>query len=320
MNKEFHYWITGIIAYKAGFSAEEANIIAYSSQYVDDNNRGKKILDKSTNKVFTHYISQTMDILKPKNKLLRIYPIFHFIPGNPVCAKARRRDGKMHLLNTTPDNETANSLLQAAFQADPASRLYRIGIATHSYADTWGHQNFVGWHDSFNALGLNPIPNIGHADALHNPDLVNFSWQDQRLVEKNINNNHRLLAAAQALFQHYTHYLKTTADWPSLKADLTKLISTPDEQVRIKAYRAYAPWLQSYDEHIWFSEAVAEEKGILQYIPFNVFPSKCAWRDGITKEKTDWYKFQMSVIDHEQGGIKLLKNIFKQIDVNIAVV
>ena len=37
MDIEFHYWITGIVALKAGFNDKEANIIAYSSQHVDDN-------------------------------------------------------------------------------------------------------------------------------------------------------------------------------------------------------------------------------------------------------------------------------------------
>ena len=37
MDIEFHYWITGIIAFEAGFTEEEAKTIAYSSQYVDEN-------------------------------------------------------------------------------------------------------------------------------------------------------------------------------------------------------------------------------------------------------------------------------------------
>jgi hypothetical protein len=30
--------------------------------------------------------------------------------------------------------------------------LYRIGIATHTYADTFCHQNFVGFKESFNDM------------------------------------------------------------------------------------------------------------------------------------------------------------------------
>jgi hypothetical protein len=31
---------------------------------------------------YKNYISQTMDITKPKEELLRIYPFFHFFPGS----------------------------------------------------------------------------------------------------------------------------------------------------------------------------------------------------------------------------------------------
>ena len=37
MNIEFHYHITRLIAARAGFPPEDADIIAFSSQYVDDN-------------------------------------------------------------------------------------------------------------------------------------------------------------------------------------------------------------------------------------------------------------------------------------------
>ena len=42
MNTEFHYYITYLIAAKAGFPAEEARLLAYASQYVDNNDTRKK--------------------------------------------------------------------------------------------------------------------------------------------------------------------------------------------------------------------------------------------------------------------------------------
>ena len=41
MDMEFHYWITGIIARESGFTEDEAKIIAYSSQFVDENEDSK---------------------------------------------------------------------------------------------------------------------------------------------------------------------------------------------------------------------------------------------------------------------------------------
>jgi hypothetical protein len=203
MDIEFHYWITGIIAHAAGFTEDEAKVIAYCCQYVDDNDVSLTVKDRSSDEVYINFISQTINILKPKADLMRIYPIFHFVPGDPVAHSAQRRDGKMHLFNTTPYNESAQRLLQDAFTAEEKFRLYRIGVATHSFADTWAHQNFTGWYDSFNAVGKNVVPNIGHADAFHQPDWVGLLWTDKRLVEGEINNNHRFLSAAEAIFHHY---------------------------------------------------------------------------------------------------------------------
>jgi len=74
MNIEFHYYITYILAVKARFGPEEAQTIAYSSQYVDDNNQ-KYTLDKNKPDEYQNYISQTLNILKPKCELIRIHPL-----------------------------------------------------------------------------------------------------------------------------------------------------------------------------------------------------------------------------------------------------
>ena len=107
MDIEFHYYMTFLIAAKAGFGPEDARIIAYSSQYVDDNDLIFEI-SKDKAQYYRNYISQTMNILKPKSKLFRIYPLFHFIPGDPSFPGAYRRDGNLHWLNTTPDSKNAN--------------------------------------------------------------------------------------------------------------------------------------------------------------------------------------------------------------------
>ena len=178
MDTEYHYWITGMLAYRAGFSEVDALTIAYASEYVDENDVNYTIVQRRDKSKYRNYMSQTMKISKPKDSLMRIYPIFHFIPGDPAAVTARRRDGKMHLLNTTPNNENANAIIDAAFKAHEDTRLYRIGIASHSFVDTWAHQNFIGWYDDFNETDLKPLPAIGHAFAGHHPDWVNHLWVD----------------------------------------------------------------------------------------------------------------------------------------------
>ena len=203
MDKEFHYNITGIIARRAGFNEKEALTIAHASQLVDDNDSLRTIHDANSGDEYEVYISQTMDILKPKRELMRIYPIFHFLPGDPMAPSARRSDGKMHILTTTPGNNLACKIMKAAREENAPYRLHRLGVAAHAFVDTWAHQNFVGWYDGINGQDMNLLPNIGHADFIHHPDWVGHCWNDSRIIANQVNNNHRFLDAAKCLFQEF---------------------------------------------------------------------------------------------------------------------
>ena len=86
MNIEFHYYLTKYLALEAGFDDSEAEIIAYSSQYVDDNSTQYKI-ELPDGSEYENYITQTKNILRPRKQLMRIYLLFHFLPGNPIQAK-----------------------------------------------------------------------------------------------------------------------------------------------------------------------------------------------------------------------------------------
>ena len=129
-----------------------------------------------------------------------------------------RADGCMHWLNTTPDSDNANRILDTALET---GNLYRIGIATHGYADSWAHQNFTGFYNEFNSM-TGPlsvaIPNIGHAEAGHNPDEIALVWKDTRLIEQRVDNRERFLDAAV----HVLRKLATFADPKMTAKELKK--------------------------------------------------------------------------------------------------
>ena len=317
MDFEFHYYITGIIAHKAGFTEEETQIIAYASQFVDDNT---VIYDVEG---YLNYISQTVDILKPKKTLIRIYPIFHFIPGNPMANSARRKDGKMHILNTIPDSKLSQKVMSMAFKSPMKKRLYRIGIASHTYTDTWAHQNFVGFNDSFNNFNLNPIPNIGHSDVLLHPDRIGREWKDTRLVKKQIKNNDRFILAAERLFYLYTEYLNSDAFWPPVKSQLWEIMNHNKQQKRINLYSELIPWLLPYDEYKWFNDAIDQKvRGLKDsrneiLSKFTILKDKYYWKKNIKKEDMNWFKFQESVKDHQTEVLPLVNDICKLMGVDI---
>lgn len=331
MDIEFHYYITHLIAAKAGFGPKEAGVIAHASQYVDDNDQVFEV-DRGEDSAYQNYISQTMNILKPMASLLRIYPLFHFIPGDPQAQSAFRKDGKMHWMNTTPNSKNANAIIDAALDSQ---NLYRIGIAAHAYVDTWAHQNFVGYEDHFNAMEgplAECLPNIGHADAKHDPDWPGLIWEDVRLIDGVVNNKQRFLDAAGHLFEKLARFTdRATSDKALLQGkaelieDISLAIGEPDHgnaqrEARIGRYRELAATkaaykgaaIPAYDADGWFDAAVNEDvrgwrdrlEGMLA--PLDPFPDTYSWKDRDGYQQTDWWRFQEAVKDHQNEAWEIL--------------
>ena len=336
MEIEFHYWMTGFIAREAGFEPDEAAIIAFSSQYVDENDVIFEVADKASGDIYQNYISQTMNILKPKKDLMRIYPMFHFVPGEPDAPSARRKDGKRHILNTTPNSENANEIVDSAFKSDHQIRLYRIGISTHSYVDTWAHQNFVGWYDDFNHIDLDIKPNIGHADGEHHPDWISHRWIDNRLVEPVVNNKLRFLSAARELFRKYCNYQECQgkpnyfSNWDDLKGRIEDLWGpnytgsfSKYVEGRNAAYRKAMPWLKGFNERKWFDEAIETKiiggadshEGLKA--KFTLFEDKYFWKEGLDRETTHWFRFQEAVKDHQKTAMKQIAPVFSEMGLEL---
>jgi hypothetical protein len=310
MDIEFHYYMTYIIARRAGFSSNDSHVIAYSSQYTDDNTDDKTgpfYISQDTPNAYERYISQTTNILKPQKDLMRIYPVFHFLPGSLteiVGDSARRADGKLHLMNTIPNSLSARKVLTEALGLHD---LYRIGIATHTFSDTFTHQNFVGADDGFNDMaGLleKLIPSVGHADAKHSPDIPNEIWQDKRLVPSHasIDNKPRFLDAAGCLFDLYRGRFTDDAVRSSLLTDLGNAIgdSTSTKTQRVRNYKALIGGeFTKYDEDAWFKDAVgfttADTSGGGDTVPGT--ETRWAWKDSY--KESHWFKFQEAVKAHQ---------------------
>jgi hypothetical protein len=327
MDFEYHYFITFIIALRAGFGKEDAYKIAYSSQYTDDNDTSYKI-NEERDGAYENYISQTMDITKPQKERLRVYPIFHFMPGTPEeiwNSSPDRKDGKLHLLNTIPNNQNAVALLSDALKS---WNFYRIGIATHMFADTFAHQNFVGFKDEFNAMGgfvEELLPNIGHADAQHNPDIPNLLWNDTRLTSKYIlrKNKDIFLTATGCIFDQYCDYTKPD-DYASLKkellADIKNAIGKEAEKdsnklmsQRLNNYKELLKdSLIEYNEDAWFNNAVRYERDT-STIGAPRTNTLYFWKDGY--KNSAWYAFQEAVKEHQNKAKEVLKPTFDRMEV-----
>ncbi|MBL7097740.1 MAG: hypothetical protein ISS15_08790 [Alphaproteobacteria bacterium] len=338
MDIEFHYYMTYLIAARAGFSPADAAIVAQSAQEIDDNHVVMKV-SAGTPYAYTSTLSQTMDILRPHHNK-RIYPIFHFIPGDPAAPSARRKDGVTNPWVTTPNSPLANEMLDTALRSGD---LYRIGASAHAYADTWAHQNFLGKDDAFNVMPGGSLTDrveayislmrIGHALAGHLPDIPGLIWTDGRSVDETVDNTRRFLDAAHHLYRRLAVFRDPSISpaeldriASSLVDDLASDIGPSStavvalDGVRIRRYRQRALLpeygglpIPEYREAKWADAAFNEQRSdlaeeVATYLARNAGLAgdildfgtaiPCTWKDPASRTQTDWYRFQEAVKSH----------------------
>jgi len=320
MNIEFHYYLTKYLAIEAGFEEDEAEIIAYSSQYVDDNYIEYKI-KISKDDYYENITTQFKDILTPEQKNLRRNILFHYLPGDPTSPKVRRKDGKMHVLMTTVASSHAQELF---FESTKNEDLYGLGIASHMLADTFSHQNFIGSEEIMNSMNsptgdLKRI--IGHSDAELKPDIPNLIWFDKRLIKKyeEVNNKERLIFAANKLYSNYLFLTSFPSKWNKVKKTINSLIIDeinetemnkiiPQQSSRINNYKKLLEdydTITTYDPKSWLADAVEE----------NVNFNRQNYTSNKNFKKSNWYKFQEAAKNYEHLALSKLEQLF--VDLNI---
>lgn len=291
MNSEFHYYSIFLIAKAVGFNDGDANILAYSSQYVDDNNKSYRIFSyEGARYCNAKSAIENLHDIKEDGGILQT---FHFLPG----------DNAQHKKMVTRNSKASNAMLEKAIEQND---LYHLGIALHAYADTWAHENFSALNEDVNAgkgFLKSLIPNIGHADYGVAPDLIGVKWYDCR-HNKWVDNNEKFLECAAAIFDvlsnRFVFEIKTSTKNELL--DQLKLIyghSTSwsifkqniKSRKRIKAYIQYArdefgSDLQYYHSNQWFEEAVML-RGNEYY-----------FKDDTDYTYTNWYQFQKAIKSH----------------------
>jgi hypothetical protein len=294
MNIEFHYYILYIVAKYAGLDELDCITTAYSSQYVDNNLVAHVIHadGREISTIVTHNYGWWSDWF-PRH----VYVPFHFFPGDPAYPGARRKDGRTNRLNCTPGGVSVTELVDRAL----ASRdFYRIGIALHTYADSWAHQNFTGEKDDWNGLGDEiPVPKVGHAAALSQPDKITGRWIDDRLDGGSayIDNRTRFLDAAAHIYDKLARFAGGNPNnWERLRDQLKKLIGPYDEadtrrKDRISGYILEEELLE-YNKYDWFREAVvsngneeALEDSFKHYDKFSWFKDQMLYKTGIFKKR-----------------------------------
>lgn len=224
MNHIFHYHVTGFLALKAGFSPAEAHELATSAQMVDQALMPYTVRIPGVMAPYLTPVTHHFGFWDPAQER-SVWMPFHFFPSG--SAESLRRDGRRSPWKVVPHSPPVKELLVAALRTRDT---FRIGIALHTYADSWAHQEFIGQRDDFNALpGIMGIPPLGHAQAERLPDLFQATWHDGRLRDGEINNRRRFLDAARHIYRYLaTFQRRTFSDEELVMAELEILLG-PEE-------------------------------------------------------------------------------------------
>ncbi|MDA8078625.1 MAG: hypothetical protein M0Z79_06760 [Nitrospiraceae bacterium] len=306
MEKDFHYHFTYAAAKLTCLPNPE--IVAYSCQFVDDNNEGQfaigggdTLFPERLKTGGGYYYPVMTQSLSPKSLdpyvQKYVYLPFHFLPGDNTVEIEKKKNP----LCTTPNSGNAKNILEKALNS---GNPYQAGIALHTFADTWSHQNFTGlreewnaiypWYDVFKSL----VPNIGHAEAGHSPDVISERWTDYRFkgVTKEIDNRQRAFDAIEAVYLTLRKATGKGALWNDVKTDFEKIIGTPDYDKRIEATSKLAGGTPEYSKDAWIGAALEKEED-----------GEVVMKQGF--DKTPWYHFHQAAKVHLATVMELIKGI-----------
>jgi hypothetical protein len=254
MNVEFHYYSTAFLAVKAGFPLADATVLAYAGQYVDHHNRALEI--ETEEGTVTARPTQNYTFWDPETVAEVLAP-FHFLPAGD--APSVRVDGAVSPWDVRPNAAPAKTLLVEALKT---RNLYRIGLALHTFSDTWAHQNFTARDEAWNRLSSrNRLPSPGHAHAGKSPDLWLAVWEDPRLERPLINNKLRFAECAAKVYRYLCAFRGKDfhQDETAVGAELSELIEAGRgrDTVEDRMTEFIVPLgLEPYDRDQWLDEAL----------------------------------------------------------------
>jgi hypothetical protein len=148
MQIDFHHGVTYVVARLAGFAHRQADVIAYSAQYVDDaTNDGTIVFDNGAMYNRTSSAHRLLDY-RHFDRLARhlVWIPYHFLPGNCGKRAGQHPDGTFNeRIVCRADGPVAQEMVSACIRAcGKRYALHRLGITMHTFADTWAHQGFAG--------------------------------------------------------------------------------------------------------------------------------------------------------------------------------
>ena len=229
MQIDVHHTAVYVLCRITGMKSEHAEIVAYSSQFVEDDVHRHALkfqnggVFKQTQTAHRMLAPRSLDL----NEALDVWIPFHYPP---------KGDGDdTEAMVTAPNSKVLGLLLEDVRTSSGPNTLYRLGIGLHYLADAYTHADFKGIYDRYNDVQLLSGSNgkgfvedtgrrisaklldrwasesitIGHAEVLENPDIPYAEWSYSRgsKVFKVNNLEDRYLPAVRKMHEYLVYFL-----------------------------------------------------------------------------------------------------------------
>lgn len=287
MDIDYHYYVIKTLARTAGFAEEDAQTIAYYSQQVDDFVRCSAMRVRQEPPAFfieKGYARKSpggtwqvvphptgIDVLQSLHERYQYTTLasFHFIPARPLAEiQAQADHTRADYRCVRADDECAvliNQIMEEAVDAVREQKceksLMQLGMALHTYADTYAHCGYSGLEGWENRAVIKRahnqqtekeevpeperrvyemIPHIGHGNSGHVPDVCTYQIdvamqkdeKDNALTLHIVRDNLReFLVCSKAIFGHLCRAAQTDAGekivWDEFEQQLARAMQVP---------------------------------------------------------------------------------------------
>jgi len=291
MNRDLHYDVMKVLCQSAGFNPNDSQTIAYACQYVDDATSPNKIVLKGFpparyDEFASFFDGDVFDPVQTGHEGLNyvqsidgddqrdVWVSFHFVPNEPFTKPSDEN------YVTVADGKIVNDLSNRAVEEVKAARadevryrrkLIKLGIALHTFADSWSHDDFYGINtkrnkktdiqvlsnrrwipDKKTGIKFGPVEvNVGHA-LCKSQDLSNARWRYRNSPNGPVitkENADRFLFAAEKIHQKLREASGAGEDFGAIKGDVGLALSTGASRDVFRNFDF------SYDDREWANAA-----------------------------------------------------------------
>ena len=244
MQVDMHYYGTLAMALAAGIPKDDAEIIAYASQFVDDSTGTDSEENEDHGPLYAINTAQghrqviidnPFRIQEITIEQRRVWIPFHYLPGGEGTTFSEK-------LLCIKNSKIAQKMLEHSMEVahNKPFELHLIGITAHVYMDTFTHYGFSGISSTLNRIKNNTIllnedqkidallprlnvahiaegiaRGLGHVGVIELPDIPYLKWQFEfdrprsNYDDKNVRDNSiDFMEGCKSLYNYFLKFAK----------------------------------------------------------------------------------------------------------------